>query len=116
MPGGPVGADDLVVVSHLSPQSPGREGQPVYLGYLFVEPRRHAAGLADLTEPEARAVGLWCARASRALREVAGADHVYPGTPREYQGLNADDWPGAERGTASQVADLVTRLRTYLGR
>jgi histidine triad (HIT) family protein len=135
MPGGPVGADDLVVVSHLSPQSPGRDGQPVYLGYLFVEPRRHAAGLADLTEPEAQAVGLWCARASRALRDAAGADHVYaavlgnraphlhvhlvaryPGTPREYQGLNADDWPGAERGTASQVADFVARLRTYLGR
>ncbi|MGI8445896.1 MAG: hypothetical protein ACR2MP_01670 [Streptosporangiaceae bacterium] len=36
-----------------------------------------AAGLADLTEPEAQAVGSWCARSSRALREVAGADHVY---------------------------------------
>ncbi len=77
MPGGPVGADGLVVVSHLSPQSPGREGRPVYLGYLFVEPRRHAAGLADLTEPEAQAVGVWCARASRARRDVAGADRVY---------------------------------------
>jgi hypothetical protein len=40
-----------VVVSHLSPQSAGRERQRVYLGYLFVEPRRHAAGLADLTDP-----------------------------------------------------------------
>jgi histidine triad (HIT) family protein len=105
MPGGPVGADELVVVSHLSPQSPGRDGDPVYLGHLFVEPRRHAAGLTDLTEPEAQAVGSWCARASRALREVAGADHVsaavlgnrvphlhvhllarYPGTPREFWG------------------------------
>ena len=133
MPGGPVGADDLVVVSHLSPHSTGRNEQPVYLGYLFVEPRRHAAGLADLTEPEAQAVGSWCARASRALREVAGADHVYaavlgnrvphlhvhlvaryPGTPQEYQGLKADEWPGAERGTAPQVAEFVTRLRAYL--
>jgi diadenosine tetraphosphate (Ap4A) HIT family hydrolase len=133
MPGGPAGADDLVVVSHLSPQSPGHEGQPVYLGYLFVEPRRHAAGLADLTEPEAQAVGLWCARASRALREVAGAGHVYatvlgdhvphlhvhlvaryPGTPPEFWGLKADEWPGAERGTGPQVADFVSRLRAYL--
>jgi histidine triad (HIT) family protein len=133
MPGGPVGADDLVVVSHLSPQSSGRGEQPVYLGHLFVEPRRHAAGLADLTEPEAQAVGSWCARASRALREVAGAEHVYaavlgnrvphlhihllaryPGTPREFWGLNADEWPGAERGTGPQVADFVSRLRTYL--
>ena len=109
MPGGPVGADELVIVSHLAPSAPGRGGELVYLGYLFVEPRRHIPGLADLTEPGAQAVGSWCARASRALREVAGADHVYaavlgnraphlhvhllaryPGTPREFQGLNAD--------------------------
>ena len=98
-----------------------------------MEPRRHIPGLADLTEPEAQAVGSWCARASRALREVAGADHVYaavlgnraphlhvhllaryPGTPREFQGLNADEWPGAERGTEPQVARFAARLRAYL--
>jgi hypothetical protein len=41
MPGGPVGEDDLVVVSHLAP---GSSGRPVYLGHLFVEPWRHAPG------------------------------------------------------------------------
>jgi histidine triad (HIT) family protein len=65
-----------------------------------------APGLADLTDAEARAVGLWCARASRALRDTAGAEHLYagvfgdglahlrahrlprfPGTPREYWGF-----------------------------
>ncbi len=64
---------------------------------------------------------------------MAGADHVYaavlgnrtphlhvhllarfPGTPREFWGLNADDWPGAERGTDPQIAGLVTRLHAYL--
>ena len=133
MPGGPAGEDELVSVSHLTPRAPGHDGGPVYLGYLFVEPRRHIPGLADLTEPEAQAVGSWCARASRALRDVAGADHVYaavlgnraphlhvhlvaryPGTPREFWGLNADEWPGAERGTESQVAGFVARLRAYL--
>jgi histidine triad (HIT) family protein len=77
LPGGPVGEDDLVIVSHLAPDAPGRSGRPVYLGHLFVEPRRHAPGLADLTDAEARAVGWWCTRASRALREAAGAEHVY---------------------------------------
>jgi diadenosine tetraphosphate (Ap4A) HIT family hydrolase len=48
-----------------------------YLGHLFVEPRRHAPGLEDLTDAEAESVGRWSARASRALREVAGAEHVY---------------------------------------
>ena len=133
MPGGPAGEDELVIVSHLSPGGPGRDGRPVYLGYLFVEPRRHVPGLADLTEPEARAVGSWSARASRALRDVAGADHVYaavlgnrashlhvhllaryPGTPRESRGLNADEWPDAERGSEPQVAGFVARLRAYL--
>jgi hypothetical protein len=71
MPGGLVGEDDLVVVSHLPP---GSSGRPVYLGHLFVEPWRHAPGLGDLTELEARAVGWWCTRASppAAKSEIAG--------------------------------------------
>lgn len=104
MPGGPVAEDDLVLVSHIAtPDALGRDGTTAYLGHLFVEPRRHAPGLADLTDAEARSVGWWCTRASRALRDVAQAEHVYaqvigdgvphlhvhllpryPGTPREY--------------------------------
>ena len=37
-----------------------------------------------------------------------------PGTPREFWGLDADEWPGAERGTESQVAGFAGRLREYL--
>jgi histidine triad (HIT) family protein len=130
MPGGPVGEDDLVVVSHLAP---GSSGRPVYLGHLFVEPWRHAPGLGDLTDLEARAVGWWCTRASRALREVAGAEHVYaavigdrvphlhvhltpryPGTPPEYWWEKVAQWPDAPRGLPPQIADLVRDLRAYL--
>lgn len=77
IPGGPVAEDDLVMVSHLTPAAPGSDGNPVYLGHLFVEPLRHAPGLADLTDAEAERVGWWCTHASRALRDVAGAAHVY---------------------------------------
>jgi hypothetical protein len=81
VPGGPVAEDDLVLVSHtVTPEALGRDGATAYLGHLFVEPLRHAAGLADLTDAEACRVGLWCARASRALRDVAGAEHVYAAT------------------------------------
>lgn len=99
-----------------------------------MEPRRHAAGLADLTDAEARALGLWCARASRALRYVAGAEHVYaavfgdavphlhvhllprfPGTPREYWGTHVNRWPQARRGDATEIGALVRELREYLG-
>lgn len=72
LPGGPVGADDLVLVSHLSPGAPGRSGHPVYLGHLLVEPRRHAPGLPDLTGAEAERVGWWCTAASQALRNSPG--------------------------------------------
>ena len=104
LPGGAVGQDELAVVSHVvTPDVLGGQGTTAYLGHLFVEPRRHVPGLADLADDEARTVGWWCARASRALREVAGAEHVYaavfgdtvphlhvhllprfPGTPRQY--------------------------------
>lgn len=133
LPGGAVAEDELVLVAHVvTPDLLGREGTVAYLGHLIVEPRRHAPGLGDLTDSEARAVGLWCARVSRALRD-AGAEHVYaavfgnavphlhvhllprfPGTPREYWGLQVDEWPGARRGDASEIAALVRELRAHL--
>ena len=125
LPGGPVGEDDTVIVSHLAPAAPSGQGRPVYLGHLLVEPRRHAPGFADLTDDEARAVGWWCTRASRALRTVAGAEHVYlavigdgtphlhvhllpryPGTPREYWWQRVDEWPQARRGGEPEIAAL----------
>jgi histidine triad (HIT) family protein len=134
MPGGPVAEDDLVLVSHVvTPEALGREGTRAYLGHLIVEPRRHAPGLADLTDAEARSVGSWSARASRALRDVTGAEHVYaaaigdavphlhvqllprfPGTPREYWWTRVDEWPEARRGGTAEIAALVRDLRSYL--
>ena len=134
VPGGSVAEDDLVLVSHVvTPDVLGRVGTTAYLGHLLVEPRRHAPGLADLTDAEARAVGWWCTQASRALRGVSGAEHVYaavlgdgvphlhvhllprfPGTPREYWGTDVDEWPQARRGSAAQIGLLVQELRGYL--
>lgn len=130
MPGGPIAADELTLVSHIPP---GPSGAPAYLGHLFVEPRRHVPGLADLTDAEASAAGLWCARASRALREVTGAEHVYaqvigdavphlhvhlfpryPGTPREYWWDKVKQWPDAPRGGEPEIAGLVRILRDHL--
>jgi histidine triad (HIT) family protein len=136
MPGGPVAEGDLILVSHIvTPDALGRDGTTAYLGHLFVEPRRHAAGMADLTDAEARSVGLWCTRASRALREVVQAEQVYayvigdgvphlhvhllaryPGTPREYWWTRAEEWPQARRGGAAEIEGLVCDLRAYLGK
>ncbi len=134
MPAGPVAEDELVLVTHTAtPDVLGRSGMTAYLGHLFVEPLRHAPGLADLTDAEARRVGLWCTRASRALRVVAGAEHVYAavlgdgvphlhvhllarfqGTPREYWGTHVNQWPQARRGNAAEIGAFVSELRRYL--
>ena len=126
VPGGPIYEDDLVYASHKAPPPDGR----AYLGWCFVEPRRHAPGLADLTDAEARAIGWLAARLSRALKTELKAEHVYafvighhvphlhvhlipryPGAPRECWGLRVDEWPEAPQGDEAEIAALATRLR-----
>src|SRR3954451_4712451 len=120
-----IAADEHAVVSHLAACD-----EPVYLGYLFVEPRRHVAGLGDLMPDEAASVGRLAALSSEALRRSEGAEHVYaavighgvdhlhlhliaryPGTPREYWWGRVDEWPDAPRGDAAAVAAISERLR-----
>jgi histidine triad (HIT) family protein len=115
--------DEHVVVTHLS-------GDSVYLGYLFVESRRHVRELGELGDDEAAAVGRAAARWSRALQEVAGAEHVYaavighgvehfhlhllpryPGTPREFWWSRVDEWPDGPRGGEAEIVALLERLR-----
>jgi histidine triad (HIT) family protein len=134
MPAGPAAEDELVIVSHtVPPDVLGQDGTTAYLGHLFVEPKRHASGLADLTGAEAGRVGLWCTCASRALRDVAGAEHVYaavigdevphlhvhllarfPGPPREFWWTRVDRWPEARRGSAAEIDVFVAELRRCL--
>ena len=123
--------DDLVVATHNILMTPkGDTVREVYLGHLVVEPRRHAAGLAELTDAEAGAMGVASAHLSRSLMSVLPAEHVYAaiigdevphlhlhllpryfGTPREYWWDRVDEWPGAPRGDEHAVGNLVERLR-----
>jgi diadenosine tetraphosphate (Ap4A) HIT family hydrolase len=131
-PGGALAGDEHVVVSHLPLALPSGTAEDVYLGYLMVEPRRHVAGLGDLTADEAASLGRLAARASAALTG-AGAEHVYaavighgvdhlhlhliarwPGTPREFWWTRVDEWPGAPRGDATRAAAFVERLRALM--
>jgi len=130
IPGGAIYQDELVYAGHAQI----REGQTVaYLGYLMVEPKRHVLGLPDLTNAEAKALGLLVARLSRALKACEGAEHVYafvlgddvphvhihvvpryPGAPREYWGVHVDEWPDAPHGGPLEMDALCGRLRAYL--
>jgi diadenosine tetraphosphate (Ap4A) HIT family hydrolase len=128
---GLVAADDLMVLTHVLPDAPGTDGKPVYLGHLVVEPRRHVAGLADLTADEAAALGRWAVRAAKALQaehvysSVVGhrIDHLhlhlvprYPGTPPEHWWPRLDEWPGAPMGGNAEVTRRVAEIRARLGR
>lgn len=126
--GGPIYEDDLLYAHH------GQYYQgETYLGYLRVETKRHVPSFAELSDAEAQAVGLLVTRLSRALKDCAGADHVYeffygdhvphlhvllyaryPGTPQEYWRERVDEWPGAPKGGADEIAALSERLRASL--
>lgn len=127
IPGGPIYEDDLVHASHFM------DDETEYLGYLFIQTKRHAAGLAELTDEEARDVGLTATRLARALKAVVGAEKVYSyvfgekvahfhclvvaryrGVPEAYWRLNLGAWPEAPRGNAEAVAELARRLRRTL--
>ncbi len=130
LPGGAIYEDDQCYIGHiLDAQKP----EKAYLGYLMVEPKRHVAGLAELTDAEAQAIGLQVTRASQALKACTDAVHIYafvlgdhvshvhihvvpryPGAPRDYWGTHVTDWPEAPRGDAKAIEQLCERLRTYL--
>ena len=108
------------------------ETEPTYPGYLVFGPKRHAP-VADLTDDEARGLGLLAARLSRALRDVTHAEKVYiysfgeaydhlhffavaryPGAPPEYLRLRLLDWPEAPRADGERIAALCVQLRDHL--
>ena len=129
-PGGVLFENELVYAGHAYPLS----GPAVaYRGYLVAEPKRHAAGLGDLTDPEAAALGLLVNRLARALKDVAGAEHVYsfvlgdglahlhvvlapryPGTPRAFWGIRLREWPDAPRIDEDEMRSLVAGLRAHI--
>lgn len=124
VPGGVIYQDDLLYVSHAQI----RDGQTkAFVGTLFIEPKRDADGIEDLTEEEAAAIGRMARKLSRALKTVTMAEgiclfrfghHVhhfhlwlvprYPGTPKEYWGTKVDEWPGAPFGNADEIGNSAT--------
>jgi histidine triad (HIT) family protein len=128
--GGIIFENDLISISHA--QLFGEE-KDHYLGHVFVESKWHVPELADLTEQEAQAIGLWTSRVAQALLHAEGMEHVYsffiadgvphvhvhvigrrPGAPREYWGPRVDDWPQAPRGGEDEIAQVADRARAYL--
>ena len=132
VPGGAIYEDEWVYASHgIVPEGKSR----TYLGTLFVEPKRHGPGIAELSDLEAKQIGLLSSRLARALKETERAEHVYvfvlghhvdhlhvwlvpryPGTPPEYWAMRLAEWPDAPKGDALQIAALCERVRGHLER
>ncbi len=130
VPGGAIFENDLIYISHA--QLWGDETDH-YLGHLFVEPKRHAPQLSDLTKAEAEAVGFYTSLVAKALVQTEGAEHVYsfvigdhvphvhvhvigryPGAPREFWGPRVDEWPHAPRGGEAEITQVAARIRAFL--
>jgi histidine triad (HIT) family protein len=129
-PGGILYEDAHVMVFH----APIPEGDTsIYLGYLMIELKRHAPGLADMTYEEAQSVGIAMSRVSKALISFEQIEHIYSfvighhvphlhiqivpryvGTPREYWGPKVTSWPDAPVGGHDQITEFANRLRKYL--
>ncbi|MCI4372368.1 MAG: HIT family protein [Thermoplasmata archaeon] len=111
------------------------EDGPSYLGIILIQTKRHVPNLAALSDSESERLGWLIGRLSRALGMCTPAEwtycfgftegvrHVhmliaarYPGMPKEYVRLAIADWPGAPHGDPIQVAELVSRLRSAVGR
>ncbi|MBN2045623.1 MAG: HIT family protein [Anaerolineales bacterium] len=127
--GGIIYEDDLVFISHAQLWGDEKEH---YLGHVFVESKRHVAEIADLTDQESQALGLFTSRTAKALLCTQGMEHVYsffigdgvphvhihvigryPHTPKEYWGPKVDEWPKAPKGTTREIEQVATRLRNF---
>ena len=130
IPGGVIYEDDLIYISHAQPWG---DEQEYYLGHVFVEPKRHVAEVADLTEAEAQIIGVYTSRVAKALLHTENMEHIYifvigdgvphvhyhvigryPNAPHEYWGAKVDEWPETPKGTDTEIAQVAERLRGFL--
>jgi histidine triad (HIT) family protein len=127
VPGGAIYEDDLVFSGH---SWSVEEACTPYLGSFIVEPKRHLSSWAELDDEEAGRLGRVIRDVSRALKRVAGAEHIYvfvlghnvphlhvwvlprfPDTPREFWGLKLFEWPEKPEGIAGDVEELCGKMR-----
>ena len=130
VPGGPVYEDEIVFSGH---SWSVEDQQAPYLGGFIVEPKRHIPTWAELNDEEAERVGVVIRDVSRALKAIVDAEHVYvfvlghhvahlhvwvvpryPGTPREYWGLDVFEWPNRPMGGQKEVEVLCEKMRSFM--
>ncbi len=130
MPGGVIFADELIFVSHGKLDDNTHRAYP---GLLFIEPRRHVDGLADLTAGEAQRVGLVSTWLARALRDCVTATRVYSaiaghhvahlhmwivpryaGAPDGVWGVDLTLHPSSPRATEAELLPMCDQIREHV--
>jgi diadenosine tetraphosphate (Ap4A) HIT family hydrolase len=93
-----IGEDDHWRVAHAS--------ETAVPGWLVLVPRRHVIAIAQLTDAEAAALGVWQVRLSRALHEVTGCAKTYV-----VQFAEADGFAHVHFHVIPRAADLPAEAR-----
>ncbi len=129
---GVVFQNDILYLYHHIPH-PDRDDN--YLGYYFIETKRHFKGMYDATDEEISIIGIMLKNLSKALMTIPHIEHVYSfiigegvdhfhihvvarykDTPREYLGPRVDDWPNAPRGSINEITKLNDQIHTALSK
>lgn len=128
VPGGCIFENEFVYVGHI-----GSSDNLVYLGYLIVDLKRHAAGFGDLTEEESQMIGSTLNRVGKALKDVLNAEHIYcyvqgdafphfhvhvipryPNTPKEFwDPMSLRNWIEAHGGV-DEIEEECAKLKIYM--
>ena len=122
--------DEILYVSHYVPY-PGRVDN--YLGYYFIETKRHFKGMYNATDKEMSVLGIMLKNISKALMTIPEIEHVYSfiigegidhfhmhvigrykNTPQEYYGSRVTEWPEAPRGDINEIIKLNDYIKSKL--
>jgi diadenosine tetraphosphate (Ap4A) HIT family hydrolase len=123
----PIAELDGFYVSHF----PIISGEPATRGHLLIEAKRHIIDPVDLSDDEAKALGVLIRNSIRMLIKGIGAEHAYvfrlndrvphfhvhivprfSNTPKEYWGHKITEWPGALKLDLSGVKALTKKLKS----
>jgi histidine triad (HIT) family protein len=100
-------------------------------GHLMIESNRHICDYSEMSEDEAKHLGIAIQHGSRLLKQHVAAQHVYlfrindlvahlhfhlipryADTPKEFWGTSIRDWPGRPVVDRVQMATLVAILKS----
>lgn len=121
-------SDDLIV-SHMPP-SP--EHPEVYLGYCFIESKKHITDISLLSDAQAQLIGLWTKKLSQAHTLLFKAERTYyfkfaditphfhvhlyprhPGTPKDLIGEAVRFWPDGPKADSEKIKKICKEMSLF---